>query len=382
MHHGDLSGRAAEAQRARCAAQTLGGFAEGDAVPCLSGRLTCLTIVENILHVTLPASWTANCASRRSHRGTSGRRRRRASARPQAAPDRPCTCAKAPARRPAVPPLPARGQGRAVSAPRTMVARRSSGSVLSPNSSTMMSKVHRLAAVAPEHILDVEGRSVEALRDRLHLRRGDEQEDRRRIDKAADQPGAGDAVDFRAALASPTPCGLAASRLRHPGCGTSGKLGPGPGLEAAFQHVRTAPLHDAARRRRRRLSFWPFWQMTMAERPWNSPGPCGHIGVGVTHGAGDQARDRRRNPRPCERRSGRDTSACRSAGRVYQRRWSSKKTWRVLPLIGAGTRCFGMSPRGEIAFPIRCLITNARRLCQAKGHFTSVYCSIGTRMPK
>ena len=54
-----------------------------------------------------------------------------------------------------------------------------------------------LAAVAPEHVLDVEGRGVEALADRDHLGRRHEQEHRVRIDEPADQPGAGDAVDLR-----------------------------------------------------------------------------------------------------------------------------------------------------------------------------------------
>ena len=54
-----------------------------------------------------------------------------------------------------------------------------------------------LAAVAPENPFDVEGRAVEALRDRLHFRWRDEQEHGFGIDKAADEPGTGDAIDFR-----------------------------------------------------------------------------------------------------------------------------------------------------------------------------------------
>src|SRR5262249_16903297 len=51
--------------------------------------------------------------------------------------------------------------------------------------------------MAPEHILNIEWRGVESLGDIHNLGRRDEQEDGRRIDEAADQPWAGDAVDLR-----------------------------------------------------------------------------------------------------------------------------------------------------------------------------------------
>ena len=54
-----------------------------------------------------------------------------------------------------------------------------------------------LAAMAPEYAFDIERRAVEALRNRLHFRWRDEQEYGFGIDKAADEPGTGDAIDFR-----------------------------------------------------------------------------------------------------------------------------------------------------------------------------------------
>ena len=52
------------------------------------------------------------------------------------------------------------------------------------------------AAVAPENPFDIEQRGIETLCDRLNLRRRDEEEHGFRIDKAADEPGAGNAVDL------------------------------------------------------------------------------------------------------------------------------------------------------------------------------------------
>src|SRR4051794_40381503 len=51
--------------------------------------------------------------------------------------------------------------------------------------------------MAPVHVLDVERRGIEAFADRHDLGCGNKQEDRGWIDKAPDQPGAGDAIDLR-----------------------------------------------------------------------------------------------------------------------------------------------------------------------------------------
>jgi hypothetical protein len=55
--------------------------------------------------------------------------------------------------------------------------------------------------VAEGHALDVEGDRAEAVGDGFDLGRGDEQEAGTGVDEAADQPGAGDAVDLRAGAA-------------------------------------------------------------------------------------------------------------------------------------------------------------------------------------
>src|SRR6266404_529320 len=54
-----------------------------------------------------------------------------------------------------------------------------------------------LAAMAPEHVFDIEGNGAETLADRDNLGRRHEQKYRVRIDEPPDQPGAGDTVDLR-----------------------------------------------------------------------------------------------------------------------------------------------------------------------------------------
>ena len=65
-----------------------------------------------------------------------------------------------------------------------------------PNSSIIMSKVQRSPLMAPERVLDIEGRGAEAACHTFDFRWCDEQEHGGRVDKAADEPGAGDAVDL------------------------------------------------------------------------------------------------------------------------------------------------------------------------------------------
>ena len=93
-----------------------------------------------------------------------------------------------------------------------------------------------LAAVAPEHALDVEGRGAEALGDRRHLRRRDEEEHRGGIDEAADQPGTGDAVDLRPRAGHPDRAALGVARRQAVGRDQR-QAGLGPGEEPAFEHV-------------------------------------------------------------------------------------------------------------------------------------------------
>jgi hypothetical protein len=53
-----------------------------------------------------------------------------------------------------------------------------------------------IAAMAPEDILDIEGRRAEAFADRRDFRGGYEQKQGIGIDETTDQPGTGDAVDL------------------------------------------------------------------------------------------------------------------------------------------------------------------------------------------
>jgi hypothetical protein len=60
-----------------------------------------------------------------------------------------------------------------------------------------------IAAMTPEHALDVERRGIEAFCDAHYLRCDDEEEDRLRIDEPPDQPWAGDAIDLWPAARNP-----------------------------------------------------------------------------------------------------------------------------------------------------------------------------------
>ena len=88
--------------------------------------------------------------------------------------------------------------------------------------------------MAPEHVFDVERHRIEALADRDHFGRRDEQKHRVRIDEAANQPRAGDAVDFWTRTRHPDGASLRVPgrhlRRRHQRefCGL-------PTLEAALQ---------------------------------------------------------------------------------------------------------------------------------------------------
>src|SRR5579871_1712403 len=82
--------------------------------------------------------------------------------------------------------------------------------------------------MAPEYIFDVERGRVEALGDHLDFRRRDKEKNSGWIHEAADQPGAGDAIDLRPF--SRDPDGAAASvALRNPvrGNGWQPRLLPG-----------------------------------------------------------------------------------------------------------------------------------------------------------
>ena len=93
-----------------------------------------------------------------------------------------------------------------------------------------------LAAVAPEHPLDVEGRRVEAVGHRRYLGGRDEQEHGSRVHEAPDQPGAGDAVDLRPGVGHPhrTAAGVPGRKVVGADQQAAGRR---PGVEPALQRL-------------------------------------------------------------------------------------------------------------------------------------------------
>src|SRR5688500_11094227 len=95
--------------------------------------------------------------------------------------------------------------------------------------------------MAPEYAVDVERGRTEAFGDPSHLGRRHIQEDGGRIDEAADQPGAGDAVDLGPGASYPdgAPRGVALWQL---GRVDHRQAGGTPCREAALQYFRVRPF--------------------------------------------------------------------------------------------------------------------------------------------
>ena len=214
----------------------------------------------------------ASCAARRSRRGTSDKRRRRAPCPASSCSrssgymrDRPSEAASRPAASGA-------RSSRAVSAPRTIDASLCSGS--SRRAPTRRASYRRCSArrdgsrSAPSMSKGAaEKRSATA----SNFRRRDEQKHGGRIDEATDQPGTGDAIDLRARARDPyrAPLGVArrqfcrwnerpASPRAQPTCppiSTSAESAPACRSQAATPSPRSSP----------------FWSMTTTARPANSP---------------------------------------------------------------------------------------------------------------
>ena len=246
MHHRDLAGRAAEAQD-RDPHPDAHGLAEGR----IAGRFSSAGAEagSDFGHVRPAGLRTASCGSRRWRRGTSDRARRRAACRPRAARDRRRTFATGRARRRAGPGLPARD--RAVRCRRRGRSWRGGAAAGGrPNSSSIVSKVQ----VSPRWLQNTpstsNGVGGEPFGDGRDIGRRDEQEHRRRIDEAADQPRAGDAVDLRPRARHPHGAAVAVAR-RQLGGGHQRQPGLPPGLKAAFQRLGLTP-RAAARRQRLR----------------------------------------------------------------------------------------------------------------------------------
>jgi hypothetical protein len=94
----------------------------------------------------------------------------------------------------------------------------------------------KFATMTPEHALDVEGRSAEALGYGNHLAGFDEHDDGIRIDKAPDQPRAGDAIDFGPLARNPERAAFAVV-FREMSGRDQWQAGIAPGNEAAFEYL-------------------------------------------------------------------------------------------------------------------------------------------------
>ena len=113
-----------------------------------------------------------------------------------------------------------------------------------------------LAAMAPEHVLDVERRGVEPLRHGRDLGRRHEQEHGSGIDEAADQPRAGDAVDLGPRPRHPDRAAAAVAR-RQLGRRARAAGRPAPRPRTRRPGPRPARPRAGARRQRLRSASAP-----------------------------------------------------------------------------------------------------------------------------
>ena len=360
VHDGDLPGRAAEGQRgdraprpARprrrgCRARARRSLAVARrSRPPPESRRSCRRSALPRASRASPASY----GSRRWRRGTSGRRRRRAPCRPRAARGRRRTCATGRARRRAAPPLPARGRAGPCRRRARSWRGASSGSVARPNSSTMASKVQR----SPRWLQNTPSPRCRRASRRSARRRPSPRTARRTGTRRSDRRSGGSARGRRcgrssAASASPRRCGpwrRAAAACRP--APSAGRPAAQPSAPPSSESAGTPACRSQAATPW--LSFSPFWQMTTAERPANSG----------AHSATSR----------CERRTApgmrRGSQAKSSSVRTSMRAGQSGRPIRRASLSGemvlgddmacvlrceSRTRCFGMSPRGEIAVPM------------------------------
>ena len=182
--------------------------------------------------------WSASCASPSSRRGTSGRTHRRGEDRHSTARGHRRTCATGQARRRADPGASGERSRRAVSAARTIVASRSSDGVERPNSFTITSKVQSSPRWLQNTFSMSNGVASKRSATASTSDARDEQERRGRIDEAADQPRASDAIDLGSR--SRDPDGAAAPvALRDLVGGDGRQLRLLPADVAAFENFRS-----------------------------------------------------------------------------------------------------------------------------------------------
>src|SRR5208282_1902263 len=202
--------------------------------------------------------------------------------------------------------------------------------------------------MAPRRAFDIKGRRLKGFGDRSYLGGLDEQKDGGRIDEAPDQPGASDAIDLRAFARDPDGAALLVSHWHLRGVDER-QIGPLPRLESAFESVGryavmaqpsrdavaellAAPANDDDGSFTEFLRPLPNVDMGAPDRARHQPWIGREIVVGPDV---DQGRTFRRADQPRQLFDG---------DGVYRRHGASSPS--------SGTRFFGMSPRGEIAFPM------------------------------
>ena len=114
----------------------------------------------------------------------------------------------------------------------------------------------RLAAMAPEHVLDVERRGVESLRHGRDLGGRHEQERGPRVDEPPDQPWAGNPVDLRPRACDPdrAAAAVAGRQFAHR---NKRKLCLAPALEPIGQSTSAGTPSCRSQAAAPSLSFWP-----------------------------------------------------------------------------------------------------------------------------
>ena len=239
---------------------------------------------------------------------------------------------------------------RAVSAPRTIVASRSERLGREPELLDHHVEGAALAAMAPEHALDVERRGAEALGHRLDFRGATNRNTALGIDEAADQPGAGDAVDLGPRARDPD--GAARRRRARAACriGTSGRpaccQASKPPSRTLGGNARVAqPGGGALAELLAALADDDGGPPSSRRRP---VGDCRRAGGGPTPGMSRGSAAKSSSVAHIdEDRAFRRADQARELvdGDGVDRRHGASSQL-------SGTRCFGMSPRGEIAFPM------------------------------
>jgi hypothetical protein len=219
--------------------------------------------------------------------------------------------------------------------------------------------------MAPEHALalDVERRCPEPLRHAVHVRRVHEQEHGPRIDEAADEPGAGDAVDLRARARHPhrAPARVAG---RQDGDGHHGQPGRRPSEGAAFERFgRNAKVPQP--RGHPLAELQPF----LADHH-GGPARAGELGrpaIDIPEGAAQRARNQARIAGEVLVRAnveeGRRVGPPDEAGKLVGRD-GVERGHACASLSRIRTRCLGMSPRGEIAIPMTRIVGRTPRDAQ------------------